>query len=773
MSFKKNLLSKSALWRVVAGSTLISVASTPAWSADEQVAAAQLASAQGASIEEVLVTSTRREQSLQTVPVAVTAISAETLAEKQFFTAEEVARLVPNFTGEVGGGRARRPDYFLRGIGVNDPSTNVTSPIGIYIDDVYYGDTAYQTFPLFDLERVEVLRGPQGTLWGKNTIGGAINYISKKPTFTPDGYVQLGYGKYDSKSLRGAFGGPVIEGKLAARVAVSYENPGAWFTNTYNGEKLGEQKDFATRVQFLATPTPTLTALVDFHLRDLSDGGTPSYRIGTGPGGADALGYTPSYGATPHLRDPVSNDYPTTPATIDSRGVRLNVTKEIGDYSLVSITSYDNIARLAITDNDNSPLPVAVQYRAVKSNQATQELRLSSPSTDVFSWTVGGHFFHENFASNSVGAALVQNPIGTGGPASTQNRTNFQNTVFAQHTTSYAVFGEGTYNFTDDFRISGGARWTQDQKNIDLQSVSTTRGTVTYNNLQQWWLRSSVTTPNPLPVNATQKEDRTWSKPTFSATAQYDITPDVLSYARFATGYGSGGFNGNVSSPVAVSVVQPETITAYEAGVKSKWLDGRLTANAAAFYYDYSNIQVNIQGPLAGSTQSGTTLRNAANGKISGAELELVAVPVDNLTVSLNVGLLFQAKYTNFFTTQVIAGVPTPIDVSGNQIARAVKQTGTLDVGYKIPLNNGYSIDLGTDWSYRSHLFFNSVDQTDPLQQVGGYFLGNARAAINIDDKALQLAFYVRNLTDKEYVNSIRISTSDGYYPLAFGAPRT
>jgi iron complex outermembrane receptor protein len=720
---------------------------------------------QTGGVDDIVVTAQRREQNVQSVPIAITAISGDRLQGNAILTANDVARLVPSLTGANGGGRVARPRYFLRGVGVNDPSGNVVSPVGIYVDDVYLGDTAYQTFPLFDLERVEVLRGPQGTLWGKNTIGGAINYISRRPGFEPEGHARLEYGSYDSWAVQGAYGGAVIPDLLAARLSVNYEDRGGYYRNLYTGEEEGSVRDAALRLQFLLTPTPDLDILLNLHGRDLEDGGAPGYKLGTGPGGADVWGYVQTYGSRPELRDPVNLDAPSPPNRLDSRGANLNIRYRLGGLTLTSITSYDEIEREALGDGDGTPLPAQVSHSQVRSDQFTQELRLASDPEDRLSWTIGGHYFRENFRSDNATGTLAAVPAAPGFSAI---RTAYQNTVLDQDTESFAAFAEATYRFTDRLRLSVGGRWTREEKSILIDGVQAPTGSTSFNNTGQWWLRRSLN--SALTRNAVQDEDRAWSRFTYSISPQFDFTDNLRGYVRVASGFRSGGFNGNVTSQVAVNVVQPETLTDYEVGLKSEWFDNRLTVNVSAFIYDYKNIQVNVQGSLNG--QSATTLRNAANGRISGVELEILARPTSRLTIRANGGWLIEAEYTDFLTQVLVNNVPTIVDASGNQIARAPRLTGTLDAEYALPLTDGHELLIGADVNYRSHIYFNAVAQTDPLQEQDAYALVNARLAWRADNGRWTLGAYVQNLTNHRYVHNNNVPRN-GAYSLSLGPPRS
>lgn len=740
------------------GGLLSILTGAPAQAAGEDAAAVVR------SAEVVLVTAQRREENVQDIPVAVTAISGGRIGASAVLTANDIARFVPGFTGANGGGRIARPRYFLRGVGVNDPSGNVTSPTGIYVDDVYLSDTAYHTFPLFDLDRVEVLRGPQGTLWGKNTIGGAVHYITRNPEFDVGGSIRGELGSNESRSVQGVLTGPLVTDRVAGRIALSYEDRGAYYRNLFTGDEEGRQQDFAGRAKLLARISDDLDLVFNIHWRDLKDEGSPGYKIGTGPGGADSFGYVPSYGRTPRLGDPISNDADTGAATLTSGGASLTVNWSLPVGDLTAITSYDQIERESRTDGDNSPLPAQLSRSAVASHQFAQEVRLASRGQNRLGWTVGAHFFFEDFNQNNATATLANVAAAPGFSAI---RRAFQNTIYDQDTQSLAVFGEASWAFTDRFKVTGGLRWTQEEKAIVLNGVQGVAGVVAFADPATWWRRSGII--GALPVNASQIAETTWEKLTWSLTPQYDLRDNVRVYARVATGFRSGGYNGNVTSQVAVNTVQPEELTAWEVGLKSEWFDDRLTANLSAFVYDYQNIQVNVQGSLAG--QSATTLRNAANGDIRGIELELGARPVDPLRVRFNLGVLTTAEYSEFRTLVLVNNVQTTVDASGNQIARAPKVTANLDVEYVLPWGTDREIILGGDVNYRSKVFFNAVTQNDPLQEQDGYALVNLRASLRFIPSDLTVSAYVNNAQDKQYVHNNNVPRN-GAYALSFGPPR-
>src|SRR5690606_26784378 len=266
---------------------------------------------------------------------------------------------------------------------------------------------------------------------------------------------------------------------------------------------------------------------------------------------------------------------------------------------------------------------------------------------------------------------------------------------------------------------------------------------------------------------AFQLEENTWDAWTYDVSPSFELTPDVLLYGRYARGFRSGGYNASVTAQSSVNTVDPERVDSFEIGTKAQFLDGRLTTNAAVFYYEWKDMQLNIQGVTAAGL-NGSTLRNAALGKARGLELEIQALPLERLRVGLNVGLL-DAEYSEFVEHRADGTIR---DYSGNKFARAPETTIGADAEYEFLLPSGGAFVLGTDWAYQSRIYYSSVDQTDPFQQQGGYTLGNARLSYRTANEDLEIAAYVRNLTDKTY-DLITVVPANGAYRTTPGYPQT
>jgi iron complex outermembrane receptor protein len=694
------------------------------------------------ALEEVVVTAQRRAESAQDVPAAITVVGGSQVLNQEVHNAGELTRFVPNFTADTTDGHMR-PKWFIRGIGASDASTHVVSPVGTYIDDVYFANPSAVGFPLFDLERVEVLRGPQGTLWGKNTTGGAINFISRAPSFTPGGYLKVGAANYGYYLAEGAVGGALIEDKLAARLSVHTEKLGGYADDLYAGGKAGKGSDTALRAQLLARPVEGLEINANVHYRKFNGPTLPQYQISNRTDGRDNYGYL-----LPTSRDVYNSNAPADDE-FEHKGATLHVTKDIGRLQLVSITGYDKLDRETVSDGDGTPNEISRSHGGFDEHQVNQELRLASPKSDRFNWIIGGHYFRDRLAADTTTGALP----------SALNLQFYRDIAYVLKTESLAGFVSGTFNVTDRLSISGGLRQTRETKSIDLNTVNV-GSTVVFNNQPLWWLRNSVN--GVLPVVAVQDDKRTWNGTTYDITPEYKLTDNARVYARYAKGFRSGNFNGGAQTQAQVSVIDPEHLKSYEVGLKSEWFEHRLNANVSAFYYDYTNIQQNvIEARPQGSVN---TLRNAGAGRSEGVEFELLARPIERLTVGLNVGLL-DTKFTDFQAS------PT-LNAAGNRFVRTPRNTSTLNVDYKVPLPSGAYVQLGTDWSYRSDAYFNATNQTNPHLSQKGYALGNATVAYVTQGERLRIAAYVQNLTDKTYRNT-GLAGANGYDTYSLGPPRT
>lgn len=575
-------------------------------------------------VETVVVTAERREEDIQHIASAVSVISGEAVANSEVRNAGDVIRFVPNMTADTTDGHGR-PKFYIRGIGLSDASIWNTNPIGTYVDDVYIWNASTVGFPLFDLERVEVLRGPQGTLWGKNTTGGAINFIARKPRFEPDGYVKASYGNYSEKLVEGAVGGALKDGVLAARLSGLYQESDLYTQNSFL-PGTDRWSDAGVRLQLLAQFSDTLDGVLNLHYRDFS-----------GPvltGG--------NYNNSQQTRFDV-------PSLVDreddlqQRGVTLTLNKEFDNGArLTSISGYENFQREQL-GGDAVPYESTRTHSAFEVDQFSQELRLASAGDQRLTWIIGAHYFNGKLVADSESAALPGSLNTAGAPKPISYTIN----AYTLEAESYAAFANVTYNFTDRFNLSAGIRETSETKQVDLLNQTAVSG-FAFTDVDRWWVPELIIN-QPLRNDAVQDQEKTWRAFTYEITPGYQINDNLRVYLRHSKGFNGGSFNAGATRQNQVSVIEPEYLKAYELGLKSEWLNGRVVFNVATFYYDYTDIQQKAT-TLDANNQQVLTFINAKSGVSKGAEVELAVTPIADLLVRLNLGYN-NTEFTDFQDT--------------------------------------------------------------------------------------------------------------------------
>lgn len=769
---RRTLLAFAVAQACIAGGARAAEPADAAQATEVAVAAAAATAAAAQSdnltISVVTVTAAKREEKIQDVPLAITAIGGEAIRDKNISSSADIERLVPNLSGQSSGGRASKPRWFLRGIGTNDPNANSEGPLGIYVDDVVVGLQGNQNFPIFDLDRVEVVRGPQGTLWGKNNTGGAINFLSKRPSFDKDGYAKVGFGNYGTRTVEGAFGGAVHDDTVAARASLYYEKNDGWARNIVTDKDGPALRDVAARFQVLARPSAELEALLSLRLRQRDGGNTPTSLVGAtsvgavttpNPNGAITQGggsYVPSYGLNPVA----TSDYWAGDGynRQDTNGVTARVTWQFGGNTLTSITAFDNSSGDSYS-GVGVPAGTTLDRSSARgsdsSRQRTQELRLSSSREQPLSWILGAYYYNQNAQAQSQGARF-------------NNTEQYTQSSWNQDSISNALFGNARYELTPQAAVTLGLRHTRERKSIDetaLTATDTAAGNrVVFNDANAWWLPGGVSGLAVVPPTALHS-DAKWAKTTWDLTPEYRVNKDLLLYGRVATGFRSGGFNQAIVNN-AISLTNPETIIDYELGAKSDWLHGRVTANVAAFYYDIKNLALNIQQIVPGTTITSTN--GSSDGNIKGIEFDIDALITRRLRVAASLGLL-RSEYTNFaYTVGTVK-----LDASGNEFYRTPRTSLRLDGEYRLPLGAAGDVLLASDWSYRSHIFHNATVQNDPVQETPGYWAGNARIGYRTTDDKVQLTAYVNNVTNQSNKVLSQIVNTRGVYPTSFAPPRT
>lgn len=789
--------------------SIIALAFAPIQAAAREVAAeadadadASDAGAAGDGVQAIVVEATRRSERASDVPLALSVLTGANVLERgQIKTTNDVVESIPNAQAlqPHGPSRAR---WFVRGIGTNNTGNNTINPLGIYYDDVYIADVSNQGYPLYDIERVEVLSGPQGTLWGKNSNAGAINFISRAPQFTPDGLVRVEFGSFAEKRLEAAVGGPLIDDKLAARAAVYYNDWNGWQKNRTTGGHHPGATEIAGRVQLLAKPTETLSIQLNAHFRDYSGA-----QMGTNYSRS-----TVSTSATPAFLSVYPNRFPTgdryetysnpEDESLKARGLNAKIKWDLGFADLVSITAYER--NVLEQDTSGSPIPTDSPFYSnggpfslgatdSRSEQYSQELRLASPADQRLSWLAGLYAFDGKIENRAVAANYVR-----GGAPGTANAwgtgPQFTDSTYSQKTRNFAFFGNLSFKVSEAFRISGGARWSHEKSSFDWTygAANIVGSAATFiANLPQTNIRGYAPRDLIFAERATQKA-KAW---TYDITPEYVFSEQVRIYGRYAHGILPGGYtttgnvllptttSGTVNLPLAATgaaptairanqifALNPEKIDSYEVGLKTSWFDRKLTIDLTAFYYDYTNLVVNVPTQIDPLPANPTVLfRNAGAAEIKGIELRLDAAPVKGLTINASFGYLDSEYTKDFGETATILGARTP---------RTSKFTASLAASYTHEVSGGGSLTYAVDGNWRSKFYFyptiaTQITNPDPLFTQEAYAVANARIAWAIDaDESLTLAASVQNLTNKQY-KAHALPISSGFSNQIYGRPRS
>lgn len=679
--------------------------------------------AQDSILEEIVVTATRREERILDVPISVATLSGQNLDSK--FTAGEtvlaLAYAVPGLYAESSNGRGA-PRFYMRGLGNADFDQGASQPVSIVMDEVVMELVALKSFPLFDIEQVEVIRGPQGTLFGRNTTAGTIKFNSRRPTDELEGYAKVAVGNYSTTTLEGAVGGPLVDGVLSARLSVLSQRRGDWVDNTFTGESqaMGRLQETAGRAQLLWTPTDKFSALLQWQGRDL-DARTASFFR------ANVLTKGSNEPNSNYDRDRVFyNGGGNNPQTALGSGVNLNINWDIGDLTLTSITSNQDYKYFARGDIDGGVAGVGPGFILFDSDtggnndieQLTQELRLASNYDGSFNWQVGAFYFDDQLISSTeFGVTPTSLVVGS----------------IAKHTnTSWAVFGQGTYEFADAWSLSVGARFTDDEK--DYTPVQAP--------------------PSQDPIKLTD-DNVSWD-----VALSYAMSDESRLYGRVASGFRAPSIQSrNAAFGAPVTTATSETIMSYELGYKATIAD-RTRLNTAVFYYKIDDMQLTA----IGGGGNFTTLLNAKEGTGMGFEVDLEFAATDNLILSGGFGynkteikdgtLSVGGCNTTSSTFDRICTLKDPLNsdgnplIDGNPFQHVPEWTLNLELDWTLPLQSGAEVYFFTDWKFKgetNEFLYESIEFTNDTQ-----FEGGLRAGWRSKEGNLEVGLFGRNITDED-----------------------
>ncbi|WP_395636022.1 TonB-dependent receptor [Sphingorhabdus sp.] len=759
---------------IMASSAAIAVATASLFIAPAAYAQDETAQ-NSAALGEIVVTAQRREENLQDVPLSVTAVSGDQLGA---ITAggvdiRGISGRVPSLLVESSFGRTF-PRFYIRGLGNTDFDFNASQPVSLIYDDVVLENPILKGFPIFDMERVEVLRGPQGTLFGRNTTAGIVKFDSVKPSDVAGGYGKISYGRFNAMNLEGGFGGPLSE-KISVRVSGLYQRQDNYVDNVIPSKTTKNAfegyEEYAARVQFLIKPSDDFDILLTGQLRSL-DGTARLFRANVFTRGQEGLNAN-------FDRYRVSVDGKNE-QRVDTQNLTARMTYDAGAVSFISVTSYWTGDATSVGDVDGGfganflprnlygpgeiPFTAETRDSVPTLKQFTQEFRVASNNDGPLSYQAGVFYFNENLDIVSENYSTMGDP---------NNAVDGVNIIVsqAQKSKAYGLFGSMTYQLTDQLSVTGGLRYNDDTR--DFVAVRS-KDTQFPGFLQ-----------NPL---GTVRRDVSDNNLTWDLSGTYAATDDVNLYARVARGYRAPSIQGRILFPPAtstplesgVTVGKSETITSYESGIKSTLLDGRARFNVNGFYYELKDAQLTAVG--GGVNANRLINADMVRGYGFEADIEFKPVPQLLLTAGLSynntsiqdTGLTTAACGATRVDTFPNVSLCTPLDpivvaaapfsaaivnIDGNSLPQSPKWIANWTARYGVPVGDG-EVYAFTDWAYRSKINFflyESVEFQDKRMLEGGLRVGYKTDAYDV-------SAFVRNITkDTSAVGGIDFNNLTGF----------
>jgi iron complex outermembrane receptor protein len=681
------------------------------------------------TLEEIVIIAERRKENLQDAPITVTAVSAAALESAGVSGTTELANAISGLTMPQSQGT---PMPHIRGVGNTALGTGIENSVALYVDGVYHGSASFSALTFNNIAQLEVAKGPQGTLFGRNATGGLIQVLTLDPKPGFSGSASLGYGNYNTITEEAYVtgGSSAIAADLAFQ---SSQQLTGWGTNVYNGQQVNKQAlDMSARSKWLFNPLDgtTLRVILDYAENNSTTGALRNY------GNSSNIYYPKGFFASLPTYDIDANQQPYRDKK--GGGISVQLDQDLGFASLVNTMAYRQDAITNYIDIDTGPLPVIAVLTQSADTQATEELQLLSPTGSSWRWATGLNYYYAT-AGNVPGHTYFG---GAGVNPKTQIIMSTNDST--ETTNSIAAYGQVTKEVLHNTDLTLGARFTNEERSVDSASSSLTR---------------NLTTNGPTYI----KESNTTNVPTWRVALEHRFTDDVMAYVSDSRGFKSGGYNlsnGDAS-------YSPEKLAAYETGLKTEFLSHRLTVNSSLFYYDYKNIQVSrfVNGQAL--------IYNGAAATSFGLDLDVTAAVAAGLTVRAGVELVrdYFNSFPNadfFLTCPAGPNGVCSSSARGNQLPQTPTATGTLNIDYRQPLAH----DAGA-LTYTLNTVINSSSYYAPNNEIRqpGYALLNGSILWTAANDGYTVRLWGKNLTDKIY--AFNVNQSPGAIAASYAAPRT
>jgi iron complex outermembrane recepter protein len=670
------------------------------WTAGSGTARAQTAeakseSADNGALEEIIVSARRRSESLHDTPVAITAISTSQLESKAAINIGDLQGAAPNILITQQNSGAAAANLSIRGLTFADIEKSFDPTVAVVVDGVFMGTSTGQFFDFFDISKLEILRGPQGTLFGRNTIGGVINITRSRPTGDWGGKFDLTYGKFGTSAVRGVVNVPVIKDVLAAKLFFFKGKSDGFYTNAFSGDHVGGYDNKNYGFSLLFTPGENFNALLTIEKQKQT---FDTVNANIAKTGEVFCLFEPANECNRNTKDDLYTVF-TQPAggQYSSPAQTLEMNWDVGGVHLTSVTGHRTSDEDQTQDFDSSSADLYFTRRVQTFRQFSQELRASGKFSDRFDYVAGLYYYDSKYV-------LTQDTrlFGADLPAAQ---------VVSGTAKSSAVFADFNWQFIDQWRLNFGGRYTKDKKSLD-NTFGAALG-------------------NP---------SASFNKFTPKVAIDWRPNEDYMFYASFSRGYRSGGFSNRAQTQISTNTpYQPEIVDSTEVGAKLEFFDRRLAANIALFNAKYKGLQQNTTIP-GGPTGNETIVTNVGSAKIRGVELDIIGRATQNLTLNLSLGTL-NSHFDGFITTAPVNGVFEKFDYSQNDLIYNPKFTLALGAQYKQPVSFG---EVNFNVGYRHIAEYDQQISLGPVTQVGsGADLVNV---VNGNDPRVRAA--AQNLVD-------------------------
>ncbi len=762
------------------------------------------------SLEEIVVTAQKRAENLQDVPVSISALTQEMVDELNLETAGDIAAAIPNLQASLVFGETQ-PIFTIRGMSMSDYNTNQASPVSVYLDEAPIISNFMQGLSIFDVSRIEVLRGPQGTLYGKNATGGAINFITNSPELIgTSGNVKIGYGAYDRKHVSGAVETALIEDSLGARVAFTYTDSDGYHDNKLSGASDLWSTDTHSVRLTLSYAAENIDAKLKITTGE-SDGITTGvinearveleeYRfdalgntlvnvygfLGTDPDSVAALGYVPRDSEW-DAWEGAHNKVESYSTEFDAVNLRLHW--DIGSYTISTVTSFLDGSGLNLANTDGAPYRLLEIDWGSKVEQFNQDIRIASNYTGPFNFISGIYFDEDELKIHNVYEFFLEtqtlfaqflgdenNPqsildtLALPDNVTVPGKTGFTTDQrYTQERESLAVYFHSTYALTNTLTLNLGLRYTHDEGRG--KDINTNLGDYYRNNIQSLITNQENVIGIPAFSTVYDPDQLEWEdeKVTGKLGIDYQVNDDIMLYASFSHGYRSSAFNGGAQFFASeLGVADPETVDAYELGLKSQIFDGRVQLNAALFDYEYTGQQfVNVVGVQQ-------FLVNGEKSSIRGAEVELVFVPTDRLSINAGLGYLdTEFEELSLYNTQLNDG--SNIDLSGNELFNAPEFNFNAAFQYLLFEGNSSSLWVGANTTFIDSQWYSAYNELIGYEGIGSdsAWQSDANLSWRSADGAWVASLWVKNIEENDEPSyAINLQGGFGYDYVTVGLPR-